>query len=252
MKTVLIQLDIRRRDASANIAAAQAELLRHPQADLYILPEMWATGFDMQPTPQTFAAAQEGRQWMEATSRQHECAILGSLPVHSNGQSFNRCFLYDHGQCRLRYDKRHLFSYGGEDQHYTAGLDSATCLVGDLRLRPLVCYDLRFPAFSRCHDDYDVLIYVANWPQSRTQAWSALLCARAIENQCYVVGVNRTGADGRLTYNGQSAVYAPDGTELLRMDEQTGSAVIDLDIDKVREVRTRFPFLRDADAFTLH
>lgn len=251
MKTALIQLDIQRRDAPANIAAAQAAILRHPEADLYILPEMWATGFDMQPTAQTFAAAEEGRLWMEATSRQHDCAILGSLPVHSNGQAFNRCFLYVHGQCRLQYDKHHLFSYGGEDQHYQPGSDSTTCLVGDLRLRPLVCYDLRFPVFSRCRNDYDVLVYVANWPQSRIQAWSALLCARAIENQCYVIGVNRTGADGRLTYNGQSAVYGPDGAELLRLDEQAGSASLDLSIEKVSEVRTRFPFLRDADAFRL-
>ena len=251
MKTALIQLDIQRRDASANIAAAQAAVLRHPDAELYILPEMWATGFDMQPTEQTFAAAEEGRLWMEATSRQRGCTILGSLPVRSHGQAFNRCFVYSHGQCLTTYDKRHLFSYGGEDQHYQPGSDSATCLVGDLRFRPLVCYDLRFPVFARCHDDYDVLIYVANWPQSRIQAWSALLCARAIENQCYVIGVNRTGVDGRLTYNGQSAVYAPDGQELLRLDGQAESATIDLSLDTVREVRRRFPFLRDADAFTL-
>lgn len=251
MKTTLIQLDIQRRDAAANIAAAEAAVLRHPDALLYILPEMWATGFDMQPTEQTFAAAEEGRLWMEATSRQRDCTILGSLPVRSNGQAFNRCFVYSHGQCLTTYDKRHLFSYGGEDQHYQPGCDSATCLVGNLRLRPLVCYDLRFPVFARCHDDYDVLIYVANWPQSRIQAWSALLCARAIENQCYTIGVNRTGVDGRLSYNGQSAVYAPDGQELLRLDSQAESATIDLSLDTVREVRRRFPFLRDADAFTL-
>lgn len=251
MKTALIQLDIQRRDASANIAAAQAAVLRHPDAELYILPEMWATGFDMQPTEQTFAAAEEGRLWMEETSRQRGCTILGSLPVRSYGQAFNRCFVFHRGQCLTTYDKRHLFSYGGEDQHYQPGSDSTTCLVGDLRLRPLVCYDLRFPVFARCQDDYDVLIYVANWPQSRIQAWSALLCARAIENQCYVIGVNRTGVDGRLTYNGQSAVYAPDGQELLRLDGQAESATIDLSLDTVREVRRRFPFLRDADAFTL-
>lgn len=251
MLFTLLQWDIRRGDALANIKAAEELLSRAGTTDVIVLPEMWATGFDVHPTEATVRQAALAREWMQQYSADRHCRVLGSLPAGQDNGYLNRFYVYHRGTLLATYDKRHLFSIGGEAQHYQAGHDHVTCPMDAFTMRPLICYDLRFPVYSRCRGDYDLLVYVANWPASRIEAWTTLLRARAIENQCYVIGVNRTGLDGTLRYNGQSVVYGPLGEELLRTDDREQAVTVELDSDVVRLARDRFPAWRDADPFRL-
>ena len=150
------------------------------------------------------------------------------------------------------YDKRHLFSFGGEDKRYVAGDERKVFHYRGWRICPQICYDLRFPAWCRNRDDYDVLLFVANWPEPRTSAWTALLRARAIENQCYVIGVNRSGGDPRgLEYSGGSAVYDPLGATVLDLGAVECSDTATIELDQVLTIRAQLPFLQDADKYTL-
>jgi predicted amidohydrolase len=150
------------------------------------------------------------------------------------------------------YDKRHLFSYGGENRRYVAGRERKVFYYRGWRICPQICYDLRFPAWCRNRDDYDALLFVSNWPEPRTPAWTVLLKARAIENQCYVIGVNRSGKDPRgLKYAGGSAVYGPLGETVLDLGAVEGSGRVKIVLDKVEAIRSQLPFLQDADDFNL-
>ena len=253
MKVALLQMNVTRRDAAANIAAAERLMQRAGEADLYVLPEMWATGFDVHPDESTFSAGEQGLAWMREQATGRGCSVAGSLPVlNEEGKPVNRFFGCIAGQAEATYDKRHPFAPGGEAAAYEAGRQAVNFPLAGMTLRPQICYDLRFPVFSRCRrGDYDVLLYVANWPAVRMEAWRTLLQARAIENQCYVVGVNRTGRDGRLLYNGGSMVVDPAGQVLLCMDEAEEAAVVELQPECVAAVRRNFPALADADDFTL-
>lgn len=253
MKVALLQMNVVRRDAVANIATAERLLQRAGKADLYVLPEMWATGFDVHPDESTFSAGEQGLAWMREAAVKCGCSVAGSLPVlNEKHKAVNRFFCCSAGHDVVTYDKRHPFSPGGEAATYKAGQQMANFPLAGMTIRPLICYDLRFPVFSRCrHGDYDVLLYVANWPAVRMEAWRILLQARAIENQCYVIGVNRTGRDGRLLYNGGSMVVDPTGQVLLCMDEAEDAAVVELQPEHVATVRRNFPVLNDADDFAL-
>ncbi|MFZ4771940.1 MAG: nitrilase family protein, partial [Ferruginibacter sp.] len=227
--------------------------------EIVVLPEMFSTGFSMK--PELFAETMEGESvaWMKRVSRENGIILTGSLIIEEEGKYFNRLiWMLPNGQMG-HYDKRHRFAYAGEDQHYTAGDKRLIASVKGWKINLQVCYDLRFPVWARnrvikdvSNPEYDVLIYVANWPERRSHAWKTLLCARAIENQAYVVGVNRVGSDGNNIYHsGNSLVINPLGEVLYHKSDEEDIATIVLEKDKLEDTRTRFPFLNDADSFNI-
>ena len=219
---------------------------------LVILPEMWTTGFTMAPERVAETMYGPSIQWMKEMAKKHHIAICGSLAIQEEKYFYNR-FVFVHPNGRLdTYDKAHPYTPSGEEKVYRAGKQIALIQYAGFRIRPLVCYDLRFPVFARNTDDYDLLICVANWPAARIQAWNALLRARAIENMAYCVGVNRTGKDAyRLTYPGASAAYNALGDELIYMDEKQTVSSFKIELDKLHQTRKNLPFLEDQDDFTL-
>jgi predicted amidohydrolase len=224
------------------------------KTDLVVLPEMFTTGFTMQPEQLAEPADGPTREWLLAQANALDAAVGGSVAVEEGGQYFNRFMLAIPGGPTYWYDKRHLFRMGGEHRHYDAGDHALIVEWRGARLCPLVCYDLRFPVWSRRRPelDYDVVIYAANWPAARRFAWSALLRARAIENQAYCVGVNRVGDDGHgIAHAGESAVLDFMGQPLLELQEKALVATVPLDIEAGRGWRDKFPAHLDADAFTL-
>lgn len=254
MKICLLQTDIAWQDAATNIAAAERLISQAPTAHLYVLPEMWATGFCMNPTPETFRAAEQALAWMKTFSGSHGLTLMGSLPWMDTGESrpTNRFFVVNQGSVTATYDKRHLFGYGGENACYKAGSARTIVEIGGLRVLILTCYDLRFPVFSRNFAAaYDLVVYVANWPESRQEAWQTLLRARAIENQCFVCGVNRTGNDPVCHYAGGSMLVDAYGKILAVLDDQAQAVTVTLDTERLGRFREKFPVLHDADAFTL-
>ncbi len=227
--------------------------------EIVVLPEMFSTGFSMK--PELFAETMEGESvaWMKRVSRENGIILTGSLIIEEEGKYFNRLiWMLPNGQMG-HYDKRHRFAYAGEDQHYTAGDKRLIASVKGWKINLQVCYDLRFPVWARnrvskdvSNPEYDVLIYVANWPERRSHAWKTLLCARAIENQAYVVGVNRVGSDGNNIYHsGNSLVINPLGEVLYHKSDEEDIATIVLEKDKLEDTRARFPFLNDADSFNI-
>ena len=219
---------------------------------LIVLPETWATGFTM--TPEQVAEAPDGPSvlWMQKQAKAHKAAVCGSLAIVDKGQFYNR-FFFVHPDCRVdTYDKYHPYTPSGESRIYRAGTDSVTIEYMGWRIRPIICYDLRFPVFCRNNDDYDLLICVANWPEARIQAWDTLLSARAIENMAYTIGVNRVGRDAyRLQYPGHSAIYNAMGDCEGFLDEDQAIAHIVIDKSKLETTRKKLPFLQDRDDFTL-
>lgn len=227
------------------------------KTELVILPEMFNTGFSMR--PEALAESMEGESiaWMKKVSRENNIVLTGSLMIKESGIYFNRLvWMLPNGQYG-HYDKRHLFAFGEEDKHYTAGNKRLIASVKGWKINLQVCYDLRFPVWARQQNsdtgsEYDLLIYVANWPERRSHAWKTLLCARAIENQCYVVGVNRVGTDGNNVYHsGNSLVIDPLGQVLYHMADDEDVNTITLQKDMLEEVRTKFPFWKDADSFNI-
>ena len=222
--------------------------------DLVVLPEMFATGFSMQPARLAEPPGGDTAQWMSALARRLDAAVTGSIITCEGGQHYNRLYWATPDGALVHYDKRHLFRMGGEDRHYAPG--AAGLVVGwrGFRIAPLVCYDLRFPVWSRRRSgyDYDVLLYVASWPAPRRHAWRSLLAARAIENQCYVVAVNRVGPDGNgASHAGDSVVHDFLGMPLVELGAEAAVATAALDRPALDAFRDRFPAQLDADRFTL-
>lgn len=229
------------------------------KTEIVVLPEMFSTGFSMR--PEALAETMEGETvaWMQRVSRENGIVLTGSVMIEEAGNYYNRLvWMLPNGQYG-HYDKRHLFAFGGEDKHYTAGNKRLIASVKGWKINLQVCYDLRFPVWARqassgpaTNPEYDVLIYVANWPDRRSHAWKTLLCARAIENQCYVVGVNRVGSDGNNVYHsGNSLVIDPLGQVLYHMADEEDVNTITLQKETLEDVRSKFPFWKDADAFHL-
>lgn len=226
--------------------------------DLIVLPEMFTTGFTMNPEVLAEKTGGSALDWMKERAVEKSAVITGSIAVEETGKYYNRLYwVSPDGECKT-YDKRHLFRMAKEDQHYTPGREKIIVSVKNWNICPLICYDLRFPVFSRNRFlngkwDYDVLIYVANWPEVRAYAWKQLLIARAIENQCYVIGLNRIGDDGNsMAHSGDSVVINPKGEIISKTPAGKESIeTLDLDYDYLTEFRKNFPAGLDADSFTL-
>lgn len=248
LRVALLQLDTAWMQAEANIAQAERLMTEVEAADLYILPEMWATGFTMSPDELTRRESDKAARWMQHTATCRQCAVMGSLPVcEADGHTWHNrllCCLPDGST--THYDKRHLFAYSGEHTHYAAGHEAVQVQLHGLTLQVQICFDLRFPETSRntLAAPYDVLIYVANWPTSRIAAWTALLQARAIENQALTLGVNRTGADPACTYPGCSAAFDAYGRTLCSLDNKAQARLLCIDLSRQHHLRQVFPVLR--------
>ena len=217
------------------------------------LPEMFSTGFSM--APERLAETMDGPsvRWMADMAVKYRCILTGSLIIEEDGKYYNRMlWVQPNGSIGI-YDKRHLFAYADEDKHYLRGEKRLIASVNGWRINLQVCYDLRFPAWARNQgDEYDVLLYVANWPEQRSLAWRTLLQARAIENQCYVVGVNRVGVDGKgFNYIGESSVFDPLGEKVWQKPGEVACHTVTLEKEILQKVRTKLPFLNDADKFLL-
>lgn len=253
LRCLLVQTQLFWADPDANRhQLEQIVRSRDSDSDLVIFPETFTSGFlgDAEAEPETMSGATI--HWMKALANEVNCVLCGSAAISTPQGSANR-FLWVQPDGDIEfYDKRHLFSFGGEDRRYVAGRERKIIHHRGWRFCPQICYDLRFPVWCRNRDDYDVLLFVANWPEPRTAAWSALLRARAIENQCYVIGVNRSGTDPRgLQYAGCSAVYDPLGETVLDLGSKECSGIVTISRDKVSEVRSLLPFRQDADTFSL-
>lgn len=255
MKVTLLQTNIVWAQSEENIRHADALLRTHEGSSLYVLPEMWATGFATE--PEGIAADEQQNaalEWMRQTARRQNCAVCGSLAVRCADGTFRNRHYFCTPQTVTFYDKHHLFSYGHENRYYTAG--DHRCIVEwqGCRFLLLTCYDLRFPVWSRYRPDapFDVMVCVANWPQSRQTAWEVLTRARAIENQSYMVAVNRVGDDHYSHYSGQSRVVDSRGNILCQCaDDATDVLTFDLDLTALQTDRRRFRVLDDADHFIL-
>ena len=250
----LIQPDIVWENVPANLLQYE-QMIANIAGDKHIvaLPEMFSTGFSM--APERLAEPMDGRTvtWMANMAVKHRCIITGSAIIQEEGKYYNR-MLWVQPDGRIgTYDKRHLFAYAFEDQHYTPGQTRLIASVNGWRINLLICYDLRFPVWARNQgDEYDVLLYVANWPEARSLAWRTLLQARAIENQCYVVGVNRVGKDGKdFNYIGESCVFGPLGEQIWQQANEVTCHTATLQKETLLAVRTKLPFLNDADKFML-
>lgn len=255
----IIQTDLVFENKSANLERLKAKIENIEQrTEIVVLPEMFSTGFSMQPA--LFAETMEGEtvQWMKGIAETNKIIVTGSIIIEEEGKYFNRLiWMLPNGQLGY-YDKRHLFAYGEEDKHYKGGNKRLIASVKGWKINLLICYDLRFPVWSRQQSgenetEYDLLIYVANWPERRSHAWKTLLCARAIENQCYVAGVNRVGKDNKNIYHsGNSLVIDPLGQVLYHMADEEDVFTITLQKEDLEKARTQFPFWKDADDFTIN
>lgn len=262
MKVTLIQMDIAWEAAATNRETAERAMLSAEKSDLYVLPEMWNTGVTIE--PQNIAEEAESGEtllWMQRMAEQLDAAVVGSIAVKcSDGTFRNRLYFVKPAplpplggnNCQLSincqfYDKHHLFSYGGETLNYTAGSKPETVEWRGIRFRLSICYDLRFPLWLRNKGDYDVLVCVASWPAVRMHAWQVLLCARAIENQCYVLGVNRIGRDPACEYSGGTAVVDPFGMATSCPDGEVSVVTQTLDMKRLRSFREKFPVLQERD-----
>ncbi|MBQ9499349.1 MAG: amidohydrolase, partial [Bacteroidaceae bacterium] len=235
-----------------NIKHLDAMKNQHPGADLYVHTEKLTTGFATEPEGIAEPEGSETLQWMKRKAQACDAAIAGSVAIEKEGKYYNRFYFVKPDGTVTYYNKRHLFTYGGEDKHFTRGQERVIVEFRGVRFLLLVCYDLRFPVWSRNRGDYDAMLYVANWPTPRVEAWKALLRARAIENQCYVAGVNRVGTDPSCEYCGGSAIISPYGQTLAACeDSQECVAEAELDMQALEAFRQKFPVLNDGEEFEI-
>jgi omega-amidase len=255
LTVTLIQADLHWENTPANLAMFEEKIWQIGQpTDLILLPEMFTTGFSMDAPRLAEPMNLTTFRWLRQQAEQTKAVVAGSYIVREGGQYFNRLvWMPPDGQYQV-YDKRHLFRLAGEGEAYTAGSQPLVAHLNGWRVCPLICYDLRFPVWSRrsASLDYDLLVYLANWPLPRNHAWNMLLRARAIENLAYCVGVNRVGTDGAgKTYAGESAVLNYRGEEIFYKKDAPIIATHTLDLAALRDFRQQFPFDADADRFEL-
>lgn len=222
------------------------------KTDVIIFPETFLTGFSMNTAKLAETVDGKNVSWMLHLAKKHAAIVAGSLIVRGNDKPYNRLVFASHDGSLEHYDKRHLFRMGEEHKHYSRGNHRTIVNIGPFRILPAICYDLRFPVWLRNKNDYDVMVCVANWPAVRQHVWETLLIARAIENQCYTIGVNRTGRDGRnIEYVGGSVVVDPKGHILTKLNHHEGIGHVCLDIETLHESRKKFPVHLDADDFEI-
>ncbi|WP_329806702.1 nitrilase family protein [Flavobacterium facile] len=251
MKTVLIQTDIVWEYPSANRNILEGKIKSiNEEIDLIILPEMFTSGFTMNPSLIAESMNGETISWLKEMAKSKNCAITGSLVIAENKSYYNRMvFVFPNGDIQ-HYDKKHLFTLAGEDKIYTSGTEKVIVNYNNWKICLQVCYDLRFPVFSRNTEGYDLLVYVASWPKIRTNAWDVLLKARAVENLSYVIGVNRIGTDNNnYEYIGHSQIIDELGNSIIEPTENEDVFMANLDKDKMLETRNKLNFLNDKDEF---
>ncbi|MDR0793552.1 MAG: nitrilase family protein [Chitinophagaceae bacterium] len=253
----LIQTNIFWENKDANLEMFSRKIKSIGQkTELVILPEMFSTGFSMQPEQLAETTDGSTMQWMRQVAKEQRIVLAGSIIIKENNCFFNRLiWMLPTGEYGY-YDKRHLFAFAGEDKHYTSGNGRLITSVKGWKINLQICYDLRFPVWARQTPDnehkfeYDLLINVANWSESRRHTWETLLQARAIENQCYAIGVNRVGVDdNNIVYSGDSCVINPMGEKLYTKNNAEDIFTITLKKETLNKVRDTFPFNRDADIF---
>ncbi len=254
----IIQTRLHWEDRTANLQMLEEKINSiRERTEILVLPEMFSTGFSMK--PELLAESMEGDtvQWMKRISATKKIILTGSVIIKENNNYYNRLiWMLPNGEYGY-YDKRHLFGYADEDDHYTAGSKRLIASVKGWKINLLVCYDLRFPVWARQQSqpegpEYDLLIYVANWPEKRAHAWKTLLQARAIENQCFVVGVNRVGKDGnKIPHSGDSMIIDGLGEVLYTKNQEEDIFTMTLDKTALEDIRQKLPFLKDADEFMI-
>ncbi len=254
LKISLVQTDNIWENIEANLLSLTDKLKNLAEdIDLIILPELYSTGFTMEPEGVAESMQGKGVRWMQTLAKEKQSLVIGSLLIGESASYYNRLIAaFPDGNLEC-YDKRHLFSFAGEDKVFTPGSERLIIQYKGFKICPLICYDLRFPVWARNTEDIDLLIYVANWPNARMSAWDTLLKARAIENLCYVAGVNRVGIDNnRLVYTGHSSVYDAMGEKLLE-SESSKEAIYSKTINTshIAAVRKKFSFLNDRDNFNI-
>lgn len=255
LSITILQTTLHWEDPAKNLEQISAKIEALSATDILVLPEMFTTGFTMKPELLAEEAGGMGLQWMQQQARARQCIVVGSISVKEQDQYYNRLYWVKPDGLFLSYDKRHLFSMGKEHEHYSAGSGKLIVDYKGWKICPLICYDLRFPVWSRNtqQDPYDLLIYVANWPEVRSYPWKQLLIARAIENQCYVAGVNRIGADGNhIAHSGDSVVLDARGQAIsqTKAHEERLETLV-LSYEALSDFRKAFPVLHDADRFTI-
>lgn len=253
LRLTLVQSELFWEDKAANLRHIEglfAEQQLH--TDLILLPEMFTTGFTM--NIGGTGSSMEGTEvaWMQSIAKKYSCSVAGSLHIEEEKKHYNRLLVVNEEGILAQYDKRHLFGMAGEHKAYEKGTEPLICLINDWRVNFQICYDLRFPVWSRNNNNYDLLVYVANWPARRAYAWRQLLIARAIENQSFVAAVNRVGTDGnQLPYQGDSCVINPMGEAIWQLADVEAVKQITISASELQEVRANLPFLQDRDDFKL-
>lgn len=253
LRVSILQTELVWENPKANREYFSKKISQLPETDVIVLPEMFPTGFSMNAKNLAEKPQGETLEWMLETAKQKNAAITGSVIVSENKKFYNRLFfVFPDGNYEI-YDKKHLFSYADEHKTYSEGNKKIVITYRGWKICPLICYDLRFPVWSRNKEEYDVLLYVANWPKVRVQAWDILLKARAVENICYVAGVNRVGIDGnKIEYSGHSAIYDMLGNPLTTENfEKEFEETISLSRPKLLQTREKLAFLNDRDDFVL-
>ena len=253
LHATLVQTALHWEDKKANLQELGHKLSTLAvQTDLVVLPEMFTTGFTM--NAQSLAEPTEGPtwEWMAGQANRLGAVVTGSFIAEEDGRYFNRLLWVRPDGSYEQYDKRHLFTLAGEHEHYAPGRQRLIVELNGWKVLPLICYDLRFPVWARNVENYDLLIYVANWPEMRRQAWRTLLAGRAIENQAYTLGVNRVGADGNgYPYTGDSSAFDYAGEELLHASQAEGLFTVQLSYEKQQDFRKKLQFLADRDGFVM-
>ncbi len=254
LKVAIIQADLVWENVDENLKRFTQKINElESNIDLIVLPEMFSTGFSM--NPEKYFEPMQGKSmtWMAEMARTKNCVITGSLIIKDNNQYYNRLLWMRPDSTYTCYDKRHLFRMQNEHEHYSMGLERIVIELNGWRICPIICYDLRFPVWSRNRNDYDLLICVANWPQARNFAWKSLLVARAIENQCFVVGVNRVGNNDKgVPFSGDSVIIHPLGNSIVTTNpSEEAVAVATLNGNELVKLRESFPAYLDADRFTI-
>ncbi len=252
LKAAIFQIDIIWEDLAANLKLIEKFLKGlDNKVDLVILPEMFLSGFSMNVDAIAIAMNSDFIAQLKKWAFEFNLAILGSLSIKEKDCFFNRaCFFYPDGKIDF-YDKRHLFRMGKEADYYTQGKERTIIKYRGFNILPLICYDLRFPVWSRNNNEYDILIYMANWPKSRQIVWDILLKARAIENYSYVVGVNRIGNGGGIEYSGGSLVIDFKGADLKSVSTVNDVMIYNIDKDSLLKFKKKFPVYLDIDNYDI-